>query len=242
MPLPHSAAPKYYRLYEELRNQIRSGTLQPNQQLPTEHELCARFHLSRGTVRKAYDALASERLIRREQGKGIFVSAPRPSLGAFQIVEGPGRLVETRKLALQLIPAPESAAGALELKPGAPLLHVVQVQMLNGQPVLHEERYLAESLCPGLLHEDIEATPLHWLLIHKYKLPLVRVKHDIQATRASRAVAELLSIPLGAPVFFIDRLTFTTAGKARRVRPAVLYQAHCRADSYQFHAEFQSFL
>lgn len=242
MSLADSAAPKYVRLYEELRNQIRAGSLQPNQQLPTEHDLCARFHLSRGTVRKAFDALAAEQLIRREQGRGIFVNPPRPSLGAFSIVEGPGQPVQIRKLTLEVIPSPDLVARQLALKPGTPVIHEIQLRLVNAEPILHEERYLAESLCPGLLREDIEATPLHWLLIHRCKLPLVRVKHEIQATRATKAVAALLAVPLGSPVFSIDRLTFTTNAKTRRVRPAVLYKAHCRADNFQLHAEFQSFL
>lgn len=243
--LPHSAAPKYFRLYESIRSQIRRGDLRPNQQLPTEAELCRSFGISRGTVRKAFDALAAEHLIRREQGRGIFVSAPRTSLGAFSVAEGPlsaNQSVAFRKLRLEVVTAPPRIARRLGLKPATPIIHASQLQLLNGQPVLHEERYLAESLCPELPAQDIEATPLHWLLIHKYGIPLVRVQHVIQAARASKAVAALLMLPAGAPVFSIDRLTYTTTGKAKRVRPAVLYLAHCRADHYQFHAEFQSFL
>ena len=243
-----SPAPKYFRLYESLRDQIRRGELRPDQQLPTESELCERFRLSRGTVRKAFDALTAERLIHRLQGRGSFVSPPKPSLGAFSVGEGPLGCgpTEARTLKLELVPAPVSIARKLKTRVGSRLIHIAQAQVVNNQPVIHEERWLPESLCPGLLQEDIGTASVHWLLVHKYKLPLVRVRHEIEAAQASRGVAALLDIAQGAAVFSIHRLTFTAIGtaigKTRRVRPAVLYRAYCRADHYQFHAEFQSFI
>lgn len=245
MSLPHSAAPKYVRLYESLREEIRLGRLQPDQQLPTEDHLCRKYLISRGTVRKAYDALSADRLIRREQGRGVFVNLRRPSIGAFSVEEGPLRSspsVQVVPLRLEVVPAELEIARRLGLTRGSPVIHAVQVQSREGRPILHEERYLDESLCPGLPDDDLQKTPVHWLLIHKYKIPLVRVTHDIRAGRASRAIASLLSLDPGSPVFSIDRLTYTPWGRSSRIRPAVLYKAWCRADDYHFHAEFQSFL
>lgn len=240
--MSHSAAPKYFRLYEFLRDQIRRGEFRPNQQLPTEFALCERFRLSRGTVRKAFDALAAERLVKRRQGLGIFVNPHRASLGAFSLGEGPSQpdeAVEVRTLAFDTVPATEAIATELAVPAAAPLFHIAQLQTTGHQrPLIYEERWLPVSLCPGLDRQQVEDTPAHWLLVHQYKLPLVRVKHDIEATQASKRIAQLLALKPGDPVFAIHRLTFTGSP----VRPAVLYRAWCRADHYQFHAEFQSFL
>jgi GntR family transcriptional regulator len=232
--------PKYYRLYETIRQQIAQGELPANVQLPTEEELCNRYAVSRGTVRKAFDVLVNEGLIRREQGRGNFVNPPKLTLGTFALAESTRQPTQTRKLALDMLPANAEVAARLELNVGEPVIHVVQLQMLNDIPIMLEKRYLAQALCANLLNEDIETQSLHWLLIHKYKLPLVRVTHTIEARNATTSVAKELGIPVGSSTFYIDRLTYTT--HEDKVRPAVWYRALCRGDHYQFKAEFLSSL
>ena len=240
MTLNTSPTPKYYRLYEMIREQILSGRLQPNEQCPTEDDLCRQHGLSRGTVRKAFDALVNEGLIRREQGRGNFVNPPKTTLATFALADSARQPNQTRNLILEVLPANTEVAARLELNAGEPIIHAVQIQLMNGTPILLEERYLAQSLCADLVNEDIETQSLHWLLIHKYKLPLVRVTHTIEARSATESVAEALNVGVGSPIFFVDRLTYTTHNDS--VRPAVWYRAQCRGDYYQFKAEFLSSL
>lgn len=65
---------------ESLAGKIRSGSLAPGAQLPTEIELCAEYDVSRTVVREAVARLRSEGLVIPHQGRGMFVSdatAPR---------------------------------------------------------------------------------------------------------------------------------------------------------------------
>ena len=57
-----------------LRRLIRKRELGIGDAIPTEKDLCARFHCSRGTVRRALDTLVNEGLVRRRQGSGHFVA------------------------------------------------------------------------------------------------------------------------------------------------------------------------
>jgi DNA-binding FadR family transcriptional regulator len=57
-----------------LSEKIRSGTLRPGAQLPTEAELCAEYEVSRTVVREAVARLRSSGLIISHQGRGMFVS------------------------------------------------------------------------------------------------------------------------------------------------------------------------
>ena len=82
-------APAYQTLADDLRAQIVAGRLRPGERLPTEPQLCARFGLSRSTVREALRLLASQHLIVTTRGVtgGSFVA--QPSAGAAGRVRSP---------------------------------------------------------------------------------------------------------------------------------------------------------
>lgn len=68
--------PAYQQVADQLRDLVLTGTLRVGDRLPGEHELAARFGVSRPTVREALRALASQGLVHTERGPsgGTFVS------------------------------------------------------------------------------------------------------------------------------------------------------------------------
>ncbi|WP_433239674.1 FadR/GntR family transcriptional regulator [Streptosporangium sp. CA-135522] len=70
----------YQALAADLRHRIVSGEFQPGDRLPIEPDLCARYGVSRSTVREALRLLASQNLIRTVRGVtgGSFVAHPDP--------------------------------------------------------------------------------------------------------------------------------------------------------------------
>ena len=74
VPVDHDAeTPLWQQLAAILRAQIQSGQLPPGRVMPSETTLMQEHQLSRGTVRKAIDALADDGLVNRVQGRGTFV-------------------------------------------------------------------------------------------------------------------------------------------------------------------------
>ena len=69
--------PKYYRLRELLLGKIRTGEWKVGDEIPSEQELCSTYEVSRGTLRKAVDALVHQGLLMRVQGKSTFVAKPK---------------------------------------------------------------------------------------------------------------------------------------------------------------------
>ena len=65
-------------LYREVRNQIvqaiSAGEWRAGDALPTEKQLCLRFGVSMGTLRKAVDDLTLSGVLVRQQGRGTFVA------------------------------------------------------------------------------------------------------------------------------------------------------------------------
>lgn len=65
------------QLYDRIRSLIVSGEYPEAARLPTEYELCAKFGVSRPTLREALVRLRKDGLITSRQGSGSFV-AKRP--------------------------------------------------------------------------------------------------------------------------------------------------------------------
>ena len=70
--------PRYKTLGGMLREQIVAGRYPPDSRLPSEHQLSARFKVSRVTARQAIQLLERERLVRRIRGSGTYVNRPGP--------------------------------------------------------------------------------------------------------------------------------------------------------------------
>lgn len=64
---------RYFQLADRLRQQILAGDIRPGEFLPSEHQLCEQYELSRITVRKSLERLAMEGLIVKKTGQGSMV-------------------------------------------------------------------------------------------------------------------------------------------------------------------------
>ncbi len=235
--------PRYYQLKDILGKRIQSGEFQPGDQFPTDASLCQEYGLSRGTVRRAVGILVEEGRLRREQGRGTFVSPSRLSPVFFRLTDFAedmaqrGRTPSTQLLRLQVYPASEEIADRLQISPGEDVIEIARLRLADGKPMAYETRYLARKLCPQLLDEDLEHESIHSLLIDKYDIPLIRACHTIEARVLSGPEAELLQVEPGSAGFSVDRVTYTIED-----RPVTWYRTFYRGDEYRFTAEFQRYL
>ena len=69
--------PLYRQMMDLLLTQIQNGTYQEGDQIPTEPELAARYHVSRITVRRTIEELCAQGYLNKKQGKGTFVCHPK---------------------------------------------------------------------------------------------------------------------------------------------------------------------
>ncbi len=233
---------KYIQIADALRDQVSSGEIQENDQLPNEDSLCIQFSASRGTVREAIRLLVEEGLLRREQGRGTFVNAlHRPGMFTLTSFDEDmlrqNRLPSTKVLVSEVIPASEEVAGQLAISPGEAVIHIVQLKLADDQPVARESRYLAQRLCPALLEENLGRESIHLLLVHKFNIPLVKIQHVVEIQNLSPEDAQLLQADAETPAFSVDRLSFTNLNG--KISPAVWFQAVYKQETYQFRAQPQ---
>jgi DNA-binding FadR family transcriptional regulator len=84
-----------------LRRALAEGVFPPDTKLPPERDLAARLRVGRGTLRKAFDALEREGLIRRRVGHGTFVQKQHAGYDAGLVLDAPptpANVMETRLL------------------------------------------------------------------------------------------------------------------------------------------------
>ncbi|GAB4127749.1 MAG: GntR family transcriptional regulator [Roseiflexaceae bacterium] len=227
--LPH--LPKYLRLATWLEQQIANGIYTADQALPTEEALCREFGLSRGTVQQAIQNLVQKGLVRREQGRGSFVNPPRQAdvtsftlLPFNELIQRQGRVPSTRVRLAHAIPASAEVAERLKIPPATPVFQIERLRLADGQPIALEERFLATTLSPDLLSQNLESDSIHRLLVESYQLPLVRMEHVVELIPATAAIAVALDIPAGQAIFAVDRLTYTLQ-HGQRI-PAVWFRSY----------------
>jgi multiple sugar transport system substrate-binding protein len=89
-PSREQPIPLYYQLKNMLIEEIQSGAYGIDGRIPTEHELCERFGLSRTPVTRALSELAAEGMVVRRRRHGTFVnphwSGRRADLAELRVV------------------------------------------------------------------------------------------------------------------------------------------------------------
>lgn len=72
--MPDDRTPKFERVANAIREQIRSGQLKPGDRLPSTRELEAQFGVSYGSIRGAMLVLKAEGLVRGQPGEAVYVA------------------------------------------------------------------------------------------------------------------------------------------------------------------------
>ncbi|WP_406467069.1 GntR family transcriptional regulator [Streptomyces sp. NBC_01594] len=83
MAVKRSGQPAYAQLADDLRKQMREGSLAVGSEIPSTSQLMSQYEVSNTVVKRALDLLKAEGLLIGQQGKGVFVrelpAAPEPS-------------------------------------------------------------------------------------------------------------------------------------------------------------------
>ena len=197
----HTPVPLYYQLKQMILAQIKDGTLQTGDMLPTELELCQRYGVSRQTIRQALGELVFEGYLHRHKGRGTFVARPKIEEHFFARLEtyndemrkngvAPAPLV----LEVKRLDGVSSINERLNLPLTDRLLRIHRLRFADGEPIVHLKTHLPAKLFPGLAEEDLEHRSLYDLIEQNYGKRVVHVSREIEAVRASSADVGLLGI------------------------------------------------
>jgi len=225
--------PLYHQLKAIVLGQIEAGELKPNDRLPAEEEMATQYGVSKATVRQALQELALAGLVRREQGRGTFVTEPRldhgpRELNSFTQEMGKhGLRPNSRVLAQEEVAADASVAEKLQLAPGDRVFRLRRLRLADGEPMGLQTAYIAQDLAPNLAAENFERDSLYEVF-EKYGLVPSRARETHFAVLLGPEDAELLGAAEGSPGMAAERVTFLSSG-----RPLELVHSVMRGDRYK---------
>ncbi len=233
MPDPSRRIPAYVQIADELRHQITDGTLSQGDRLPAEDKLAEMYRVSRMTVRQALHELARDGLVVRRQGLGTFVvraKVPRPATrmtGFHEDLVARGLSPSSKILEMGLRPVKPSVAKRLGVPAKTDVVYIHRVRLVGSEPAAVNWNYLRADLCAPLMEADLTHRGLYELIEQECRIPLGWVEQRVEARSAARDIARHLHIRPGAPLLYVERLTY-----AKDDRVIGLMESLYRSDRY----------
>ena len=236
-PPPGEPAPAFSPLYRQIKlllvKSLQEGVWSPGQAIPSETELAARYRVSQGTVRKAIDEMAADKLLVRRQGKGTFVATHAEQATQYRFLRlMPDRdaegnsppALQRRLLECRRMRAPAEVARSLMLKSGEAAIQVRRLLLADepapGTPVVLDDLWLPGPLFKGLTAERLQTWrgPLYRLFEAEFSVHMIRAEEKLRAVLAGPQEAALLGVEAGAPLLSVERLSFTYGDRPVELR------------------------
>ncbi len=234
-----SPVPFYYQLRQILEAEIASGRIGVGGRLPSEAELCSRYGVSRTVVRQTLSDLENESLIVRFKGRGSFVAGPKTSellvqslTSLHEDVRARGQELETRVLRLETEPVSPYVADVLGLAPGAEIVLLERLRIVDSVPSQLTTAYLPYALCAPILEFDMSQRSLYEVLEQDLGFVLHRGRRSVESGLAGKIVAEHLAIRTNDPVLVLSGVTYLADG-----RPIEHFVGIHRGDRSRFDVE-----
>lgn len=240
-------------LWEQVADVLEGefSAAQKGSRTSSEAEYCARFGVSRVTVRQALASLQDKGLIESRAGRGWFIvdqeSVRVARMRVPTISEPPGKLMSFTNMARSRGSVPDSVvleqrvhpanldeAEAFMIMPGAEVLTLRRLRRLDGVPVAIDQSMVPLYLLPEAMGIDFTQTSLHAALGAVDAMPTI-AETEVEAVLANANRASLLDVNEGFPLLKIRQAFFDAHGRATE-RGEIVY----RGDRYRYRSRPQA--
>ena len=201
----------------ELRRAILDGEFAVGSKLPNEEQLCARFSVSRVTIREAVRGLIEDGLVVRRQGSGTYVTR-RPLLANsldvnFSYTEylaGAGVRAGRTVLSTKTIPADPQVAEDLGLDEGTEVVEIRRIRTADDRPAIYSIDVIRKSLLDG---SDAPLDGSLYQLLTAAGHSVAHAEAIVSPTIADRQLARTLDVPQGTPLQHLRQVDYDGDGR-----------------------------
>ena len=211
---PLKTQPLYMQIRQMLSNDIKEGKYKPDEQIPTEAELCEIYQVSRITIRKAIEELVKDGTLTRIQRKGTFVTTNRfqnelLSVSGFsEFSHQLGHMGNSRILRSEIIEANHDMAEQLRIEEGSPVLELERLMYVNERPLFYDLAHYPLTRFPGLEKRIDRAESIYKILKEDYGTEIDSNDKIINVIGATRELAKYLECDTGANLFRIVKTAY----------------------------------
>ena len=236
------ATPLYVQLKQDLFEQMNLGQLKAGQPIPSERSLCAKYRISRTTVRQALSEMINAGILSRKQGKGTFVIERRVNQGLVRIVNFERTVLElglkpsTQVLGNDVIPADIQMAKILDVPLTSQILKLTLLGKGDATPLVLYESYFplqfGQRMAKKAAQLEKKGAPFSTYDLYERMGSVTprSVAQTFEAITADDRLAAIMKVRKGLPIFMITSI-FQTADQ----RPLEFRTALYRGDRYKFH-------
>lgn len=226
--------PLYHQLKEILLGQIQSGKLKLDDRLPSEDQVAAAYGVSIITVRRTLTDLATAGYIRRERGRGTFVSrttveqGPRELTSFAHEMSKRGLRPSSRVLEQKVISCAAKIARHLQIEEGEEVFVLRRLRLADDEPMGIQTAHIPLKLAPALIDEDFSSASLYQTLERSFHIFPSHAREVHSAISIADDDARILGLPQGSLGLAAERLTCLAGGQPLEFVVSVM-----RGDRYQ---------
>lgn len=210
--------PIYLQLREIIRNRIEEGEYLPGTAIPSENKLAETYGINRLTVRNAVDTLVNEGILRRVQGKGVFVVGDKyeenlDEHGGFVNVMSSGtKRVSIKEQAKIYRPAGNKYANYFNIEPDD-LIFCVRHQITLIVSLAIEDIYVPKDVLPEVRSSELISFYIKDIFAF-YGIEISSMQQTMEIIDGTSKIKKLLDIPNGVALIMLSCDYWDNNGRA----------------------------
>jgi len=204
----NSSTPIYIQLINILKHSIMAGDLGENEPIPSETQLAQQYQITRTTVRRAISELVNENILRKEHGRGTFVSLKPVSYSMWnfssftEYIQRKDKIPASKILKSEIITIDDKEYMKLERARG----------VKEDDRTLYltvDTSIIPLDLFPGINGYDFEKCSLYDVMRKEYGIIPDRVELSIKPHMAEKRIQAVFGIGSNMPLMMAQGQVFS---------------------------------
>lgn len=231
-------SPIYLQLREVIRNKIEDGDYLPGMAIPSENDLADTYGINRMTVRSGIDALVNEGILKRVQGKGVYVVGKKVERdletleGFTQTMKQRNTKPHTKVLAKLLREAGDKYSLIFGIKPEDEIYYIKRICSADNEPISLEEIFIPKYVVPKLEGIDLGVFSIYEVYDF-YGVKIKRAYQTLDLTHLEQRDAKILGIEANLAV-----MLFQCTSYDEKDRIIEFCRTYTRGDKCNFKVHF----
>ncbi|WP_035269326.1 GntR family transcriptional regulator [Desulfitibacter alkalitolerans] len=229
--------PLHYQITMDLRNKIREGYWSVGDLFPTDKDLMEQYGVSSTTIRRAVSELVNEGWLKRQPGKGTFVTKEFVETvddglrGFFEEVKAKGMIPSADVLSMNSFVVDENICEhipGLQVFKDSKVFVIEKVHRIDGNPVTYVKSYWPYDIGSKISEYDLSLRGMYEVLEVELKISLEKAEQLISSKIADEREAKALEVLEKSPVLLMERVAYAQG------KPIEFSHNVYRADRYRY--------